>query len=141
MIYIASPYTAPTYNIMDHRFKCIQLATSVLQVVFLEQRFFSPIMYWHETAKKFKLPVHVHFWEEWNSHILSLCESMSIVTLRGWRESVGINKEQSLAQHLNIPIGHINFKKLIMDHKEVVKCLINGNGNYQTDGCKATGTI
>ena len=87
MIYLASPYSAdPTEN---HRLTMHYAARFATDGA----RIYSPILHWHETAALTNLPTDAEFWWEQNQHFLSISAALWVLTLPGWRESVGVRQE------------------------------------------------
>lgn len=64
---------------------------------------FSPIAHWHPIAQRHKLPTDAKFWEDYNMCVLLRCDSLIILQLEGWRESVGVEMEIKFAESNGIP--------------------------------------
>ena len=94
--YHASPYTHPQEGIRRRRY----LEASYFYKVFVEADIptFAPIAFHHDLALVLDLPKDAGFWARVNYTWLRRCDSMVVITLPGWKESVGITHEVANAK-------------------------------------------
>jgi hypothetical protein len=69
---------------------------------------FSPISSWHYIANKHVLPTNFEFWKNYNFSMLSHCDALLVITLDGWKESVGVKAEMDFAKKNGIPIHYVD---------------------------------
>lgn len=101
MIYLASPYTHENPLVMEARFKCAAMATASLMREGLA--IFSPIVNCHYLATHHELPRTFEFWQKFNFDMLSHSERLIVLTLDGWKDSVGVAGEIAYARDNEIP--------------------------------------
>lgn len=104
MIYLASPYTHADPAVMEQRYEDVlevvaSLAASSLVV-------YSPIVHFHEVAKKYNLPRDYAFWQIQNIGMLKKADYVMVLRLEGWETSVGICGELEQANALHIPVTY-----------------------------------
>jgi len=104
MIYLASPYTHDDPSIREARY--LKAAAETVRLAGLRHVVYSPIVHWHEVAKRHFLPHDASFWEHQNRSMLELATTLYILTLDGWKESLGVTQETLWAKQLHIPIIH-----------------------------------
>jgi nucleoside 2-deoxyribosyltransferase len=105
-IYLACPYSHPDPLVMQQRFvKVTQMAGKLMEQGFIV---FSPISHSHPIASLGNLPRDWAFWWEQDRAWLDACDELYILTLDGWRESVGIKDEIARAMALDMPIQYIS---------------------------------
>ena len=99
-IYLASPYTHPDFRVRQHRY--LEVLRMTHTYTSLGYTIFSPIVASHNLTEVGPLPVEFSFWKEWcESFIREWATAFWIAKIPGWKESVGINAEKELVQHLN----------------------------------------
>lgn len=102
MIYLASPYTHDDPNVREVRY--LKAVAETVRLASLRHVVYSPVVHWHEVAKRHFLPHDASFWEYQNRSMLRLATALYILTLDGWQESVGVTQEIFWAKELNIHI-------------------------------------
>jgi hypothetical protein len=104
--YLASPYTHPELDVMDHRYEAAMSALNYL----LQCRMwtYSPIVHCHELAKTHHLPRHAGFWRSYNRAMLDSARSLIILTIDGWDDSVGVADEMKTAKRLHLPTSFLH---------------------------------
>jgi nucleoside 2-deoxyribosyltransferase len=101
MIYMASPYTHSDVHVREWRFReACRGAAALLRAGITV---FSPIAHSHPIAG-FGMPTSWEFWSQVDREYLSRCDVLAVLTLPGWRESVGVQAEIGLARELGLPI-------------------------------------
>ena len=73
----------------------------------------APVIHSHPLTA-YGLPCDWRFWEPLDRTILSMCDSMAVLTLDGWKESCGVQAELAVAEELGLPIEHISPANLPM---------------------------
>ena len=91
MIYVASPYTSPNAEVMQHRYETVR--DFVGRATLNEFIVYSPIVHFHEVAKSIALPRNYSFYKHINLHMLALASSMWVLCMSGWEDSNGVNDE------------------------------------------------
>lgn len=104
MIYLASPYTHPNEAIRIRRFILARdfVHSHLCENVIL----FSPIVYTHQLAMTHQMPVEAQFWKFFNEDILRKADSMWVLKIDGWDESVGVLHEIEFAAKIRLPIEY-----------------------------------
>lgn len=104
MIYLASPYTHSDVHVREWRFReACRVAAALLRA---GVTVFSPIAHSHPIAC-FGMPTSWEFWSQVDREYLSRCDVLAVLTLAGWRESVGVQAEIELARKMGIPVVYV----------------------------------
>ena len=100
--YLASPYTHSDTLIREARYMAAMKAFTWL----LNRRIwaFSPIVHCHPAAIADALPTDAGFWMSYDMAILIPAESITILCIPGWDESVGVRSEVSYCREVDKPI-------------------------------------
>jgi len=116
MIYLASPYSHPDPLIMKTRFLLAEQVTAA----FLTRRLwvYSPIVHCHELAQRYELPTDFAYWQEYNIDMLRRSDYLTVLTIPGWRESVGVAGEISVARMLSMPVRLVNAEGVVSEWPE-----------------------
>lgn len=99
MIYLASPYSHPSPNVRELRFR--KTAEFMLKQAAKGTFIFSPIVYLHSISWMIPETFDVQAFDD---RCLRACSSLWVLKLPGWEESVGIRHELALAQKLELPV-------------------------------------
>lgn len=67
---------------------------------------FSPIVHGHPLVGH-GLPTDWPFWERFDREHLRRCDELVVLTLDGWRESVGVAAEIRIAGELGTPVHYL----------------------------------
>lgn len=102
MIYLASPYSHPTASTRLNRFRAVCRAAGVLMNS--GHIIFSPIAHTHPIAMCCEMPGDWRFWERYDKAIIARCDELWVLTLDGWRESVGVTAEIQFAREIGKPV-------------------------------------
>jgi hypothetical protein len=105
MIYLASPYTHPDARVREARFE--QACRAAAALIRAGVAVFSPVAHSHPIAH-FGVPTTWEYWSHIDREYLARSEVLAILTLPGWRESVGVTAEMEMALELQIPIVYIS---------------------------------
>jgi len=106
MIYLASPYSHPSADLREERY--LTAMKFVVHYASLGLPVYSPVVHWHEAAKRFALPTSAKFWERQNKHMLQLASCLAVLELDGWEGSAGVQQELEWAQESGIPIINVD---------------------------------
>jgi hypothetical protein len=104
MIYLASPYSHPDPLVRDARFHATCRAAAHL--IRDGHSVFPPIVIGHALVPH-GLPPDWTFWEPHVRGQLERASSLAVLTLPGWRESVGVQAEIEIARSLGLPITYV----------------------------------
>lgn len=101
-IYLATPYTHKTEEVMQARYQCVTKAAGVI----MDQGHivYSPITHSHPIAKIHNLPREWSFWEKIDRAFIEWCDELWVYWLSGWPESAGLKAEIEIAKELGKPI-------------------------------------
>lgn len=105
MIYLASPYSHPDPVVRDQRYLAACRAT--VNLLRTGKSVFSPVVQGHALSR-FGLPTDWQFWQRHDREHLRRSDEILVLTLDGWRESVGVLAEIELAQQFGKPVRYIN---------------------------------
>ncbi len=102
-IYLASPYTSSDPKVREMRY--LAACCTAAEIMEKGNLVFSPIVHSHVLAKRYQLPVHFDFWQNWCLSFLRYwATDFYILDMPGWRESRGIAAERIVAEELGLPV-------------------------------------
>ena len=105
MIYLASPFTHGDPTIRQQRFEAVCRAAAAL--ICRGQTVFSPIA--HSVAIcRYGVPLDWEFWQRHDRRYLEACDEVAVLMLDGWRESVGVQAEITIARELGKPVTFLS---------------------------------
>lgn len=109
--YLGLPYTDDDPLMEDWRAE----VSNVIAVDLTRQGriIFAPISAWHHLARKYKLPGTFEYWLKLDEEFIKASKKLLIITLAGWKESIGVTEEIKLAKKYYVPIEYINPKPYI----------------------------
>ncbi|KKM91186.1 hypothetical protein LCGC14_1231030 [marine sediment metagenome] len=102
-IYLASPYSDPDAAVRQGRYEAVFAATRRLMAEGLIV--FSPIVYSHQFAL-LDGPGDWESWREFDTHMLREMQQLSIYTIPGWEDSVGVWAERTFAQKFAMAVRY-----------------------------------
>jgi hypothetical protein len=106
LIYLASPYSAPTAKKREQRFK--QVCKKAAELMLSGEEVFCPIAHSHPIEVYGMTEVHSgDFWLKQDFAVLANCKKMVVYCMPGWQESKGIAREIDFATGMGIPIEFI----------------------------------
>ena len=106
-VYLASPYSHEDAAVRSFRHDAVcRLAGRLIDRGVLA---FSPIAHSHPIAIRQDLPAGWEFWERVDMALLDRCDGLAVVTLPGWRESVGVRAEVMRAAANGKPLWRIDY--------------------------------
>jgi nucleoside 2-deoxyribosyltransferase len=104
MIYLAAPYSHPEPSVREQRFRAACIAAA--RLIRAGHVIFSPISHGHPIAA-YGLPTDWWFWERHDREQLAQCDEVVVLTLDGWRKSVGVQAEIRIAGELGKPVRYL----------------------------------
>jgi len=104
MIYLASPYSSPSEKVMQRRYDAA--CRAVADHIVLGYVIYSPILNSHP-LRKYDVPGDWKFWASVDLEFLVCCDELWVLTLPGWRKSVGVAEEIRQAREWDIPITYV----------------------------------
>lgn len=104
LIYLASPYTAPSVAEQEIRFK--QTQRFVYQHLQFGRTVFSPIVYAHQFVAAFDAFADAESWKQHNDEWLIRSDCVWALRLPGWEHSAGVAYELDFATRNGIPIEY-----------------------------------
>jgi hypothetical protein len=105
--YLAAPYSHKEHYMQVARFWAINAVAA--DYMRRGEYIFSPISHTHPIAEAGELLKDWEYWAEYDSRMISVCNEMLVLTLDGWKESVGVTAEIKIAEGLHIPIWYIEY--------------------------------
>lgn len=105
MIYLASPYSHPDFEIKEARFRSVSMAAAY----YLKRGrlVYCPIAMTHPIAVYGDMDGDWETWQRLDNHMLDLCCTFIILALDGWMVSKGVNAERAKAQLLGMKIDTV----------------------------------
>lgn len=104
MMYLASPYSNPDPAVREQRFREACRVTAAL--VHAGYVVFSPVVHSHFLAEH-GLPNTWAFWRKQDETFLERADSLVVLMLPGWQESVGVRGEIEIARELGKPTVYL----------------------------------
>ena len=104
MIYLASPYSHPDPEIRTYRFHAA--CSAAARLMRRGHVVFSPIAHGHPLAQH-GVPTDWAYWKRQLSVYLGRCDELVVLTIDGWRESIGVSAEILIAQTLSLPVRYL----------------------------------
>lgn len=104
-IYLASPYTDASADVMEARFNAVCYIAGKLMAQGLAV--FSPIAHTHPIAVRCDLPRDWEFWQRYDRAMLVGASKVIVAKLPGWERSKGVAAEVAIAGELGIPVEYI----------------------------------
>ena len=101
MIYLASPYSHPDALVREQRFQnACRAAAELMRIC---QIVYSPVAHSHSIALH-GVPTEWSYWERADRRLLEISDEVVVLTLDGWRESEGVQREIQIAEELRKPV-------------------------------------
>jgi hypothetical protein len=98
MIYLASPYSHKDPEVMLDRFRRVCVVAGRLMEI--GEIVFSPIAHTHPIALACGLSRGFDYWKRFDEEFISVSHKLVVVTMQGWRESLGVQAEIKIAVEL-----------------------------------------
>jgi len=91
MIYLASPFSSPYKAIEKDRY--LKATEYIVHCLKEKLDVFSPIVYCYPMHLLHKLPGDAEYWRDYNEAMMNNSIAMHVLTLDGWRDSLGVQSE------------------------------------------------
>ena len=110
IVYVAIPFTSPSMMEKHLRFEVANSVSAVLME--RGEIVFSPIsMGWPiQQASRNGITTEWSYWKETCTAYLSACRKLYVITIDGWKKSVGVQAEIRIAEDLGLEIEYIDPK-------------------------------
>jgi hypothetical protein len=99
--YLAAPYSDPNPQVREKRYESACRAAAELTRE--GKTVIAPTVYGHHICR-YGLPTNWQFWQKHDERLLGLCDEIIVLTLPGWRESIGVNVEIAAARTMGKPV-------------------------------------
>ena len=109
MMYLACPYSDPDPTVREARFQAACRAAAALMRA--GHVVLCPVVHSHPLTA-FGLPTDWSYWEHCDREFLRRCDELVVLTLDGWRASVGVQAEIRLAAELAKPVSFLDPENL-----------------------------
>ena len=108
LYYLASPYSASTDEQMQHNYELITKLGAIITELY-GYALIMPITTSHQ-MRKFNpnLGTSWEFWQRVDLNYLAHCDELIVVTMPGWKESIGVTAEIAFATQREIPITYLD---------------------------------
>ena len=105
LCYLAAPYSSPNPRIIEQRMEQVSRAQALL----IKQGLMivTPLSA-HYLLKYQDLPGDWAYWKEYSTLLLTACDTLILLPLPGWQESIGVTAELELARQLDLPCYQYN---------------------------------
>jgi hypothetical protein len=110
LTYLACPYSHPKKGVREGRFQLCTLAAAWWMKRFPRSNVFSPITHSHPLHAIAGMDGTWQFWKRVDEQYLRLCKRIVVLTIPGWKESIGVQAEIKIAKRLNIPITYLKIE-------------------------------
>lgn len=111
LFYLASPYSHPNPMVRSLRYEEILYIAS--ELINEGYHLIEPIAMSHHKSLKYELPGDYAFWQSRDRKLLSKCDGIIVVTMKGWGNSKGVRDEIAYARELGIPVYYIHPEKYL----------------------------
>jgi hypothetical protein len=109
LCYLASPFTHADPLVRQTRFEAACRAAA--ELMRQGKTIFCPVAHSFAICK-YGVPLDWRFWERHDCRFLEACDEMLVLTLDGWRESVGVQAEIAIARDLGKPVRFLDPARL-----------------------------
>lgn len=108
IVYLACPYSDNDPKIRAARFEAVNKVAALLMSK--GEHVFSPISHCHPIALQCTLPLSWEQWKAFDRAFIEVSRKVYVLTLPGWKESIGVTAEIAIAKELEIPIEYLTYK-------------------------------
>lgn len=104
MIYLAAPYTHPDPEVVKQRIEAFY--KKQVQLIHKGHYVVSPLDKIH-MATIHQIKTNWDWWKEYSAELMDRCDTVYILMLDGWEESIGVQEEIKLAISMKKPIYYV----------------------------------
>jgi hypothetical protein len=102
LTYLATPYSHPDPAVEHARFIVANKCSATLMRA--GHQIYSPISQTHSIALEGGIPGDWQYWEEYDKRIISICQKVIVLTIDGWKESIGVQAEIEFAKSIGLSV-------------------------------------
>ncbi len=115
--YLASPYSHKQQAVMDMRYEMVNMAGAIL----IKEGFIliEPIAMCHHKSGKYDLPTGYEYWKTRDRTFIERSDGIIVLTLDGWKESVGVSDEIQYSYYLGKQIVYLSLDELIINEAKI----------------------
>jgi len=106
MIYLASPYSSADPAVEQARF--VACCKAMADLLARGRHVYSPIVHSHAICRETGMDPHWPGWYVHSAVMLTSSAALWVLTLPGWRESVGVTAEIEQARGMQLPIKYVD---------------------------------
>lgn len=110
MIYLATPYTHKDQSVVQKRVDDTCEAFSILSA--LGKIVLSPILLSHPVSVRYNIGSTWEVWKKVDLEYIKTCDELYVITLDGWKESVGVQAEIIAAKELGVKVSYYSLEDL-----------------------------
>lgn len=115
LVYLASPYYHDNSYVMQERYEAVSHAVMLLTTAGISA--ISPVTVYHPFKKlDYKFNQTDSDLSKVCSSILYHCDAMYVLTLNGWKDSIGVKAEVEMARGLFMPVRYYSTEDLIKEY-------------------------
>lgn len=108
--YLACPYASESGCLMHTRLRAVTKVAG--RLMNKGQVIFSPLTHNAPIAKAVELPTNWDFWSRIDLAFLAQCDRLLVLTLTGWKDSIGVQAEIKAAKAQGIPVYYLTYPDL-----------------------------
>ena len=103
--YLAAPYSHPDKSVVEKRMETLCKVDALL----MQRGIYtvSPLLK-HFIVHYTDLPTDWNYWKGYSDTVMCAVDRVIIVMMDGWEESVGVQAEIKMANHLGIKVEYVN---------------------------------
>jgi hypothetical protein len=105
-VYLSSPYTHPDREVRAERFRLVLGATA--RLMRLGYQVFSPIIHAHPLHAREGIEGDWDYWRTIDFDFLKRMDTVVVLQIPGWADSVGVGEEIAYAISLGKRVGYLN---------------------------------
>ena len=109
--YLASPYSHQNPFIKAYRYLAVDYSAAILTNEGF--KLLEPISQCHHKALAYELPTGYEFWKTRDREFIKRSDGVFVLTLPGWKESIGVKDELAYAAELGRPIFEVPWSSIL----------------------------
>lgn len=119
--YLASPYTHDESFVRELRYMAVNFAAA--ELIKKGYQLFEPIASCHYKSRTVDLPSGYAYWKKRDRKYIEKSDGLIVLTIQGWRESIGVKDEIKHAEKLKLPVHYLSLDDMFP--QEVIHALHN----------------
>jgi hypothetical protein len=113
LFYLANPYSNPDKKVMLDRAQKVDRAAA--RLLKLNIMTYPPIALNYKWTDYETFAHTWTFWESYDKNYLERCDGLIVLTLDGWKQSVGVTSEIAYTKELGMPVVYISYEDIMAD--------------------------